>query len=320
MKIQSTSVCLLVVNFLSFTVLALEALEKEVSEVANTVKSGNSEKSDKLLRRGFKNWEERCLVNGGEQVLADYLSEQENLVYCMMEQFDVEEIQYEVETNKETGKLDEVFKKYCSSNVPAARECLSNFLSVSALCLEEDDQPGLNVTMAMVDSAIKFACHRDGDRIALFVSEEGVECVMANKDELFTCVKKSVPEIFSPYHHRRRNHNKMHFYVFQQENCRKGDAIIDCVEKSLLKCDDPTPSNLLHGMLKSMRDVTPCTTSSSFSINNLSLLTELCLLCFCCCLLYFSLRARDYDIKLNVRDLVTDMREMKQNYFLCHSQ
>ena len=54
----------------------------------------------------------------------------------------------------------------------------------------------------------------------VFVSEEGVECVMANKDELFTCVKKSVPEIFSPYHHRRRNHNKMHFYVFQQENCR----------------------------------------------------------------------------------------------------
>ena len=50
--------------------------------------------------------------------------------------------------------------------MPAARECLSNFLSVSALCLEEDDQPGLNVTMAMVDSAIQFACHRDGDRIA----------------------------------------------------------------------------------------------------------------------------------------------------------
>ena len=40
-------------------VLALEALEKEVSDVANTVMSGNSEKSDKLLRRGFKNWEER---------------------------------------------------------------------------------------------------------------------------------------------------------------------------------------------------------------------------------------------------------------------
>ena len=113
-------------------------------------KSGNSEKSDKLLRRGFKNWEERysnfylklkmlkpvensnfcrdrnkntnprynhnsgnpsdkkvgifqtflpppftkymlrCLVHGGRDVLDQYLAEQENLIYCMMELFDPE--------------------------------------------------------------------------------------------------------------------------------------------------------------------------------------------------------------------------------------
>merc|ERR1719336_421206 len=99
------------------------------------------------------------------------------------------------------------------------------------------------------------------------MSEEGVECVTKNKNQLITCVKKAVPEFFAPKYHRRKNINELHFYIFQQENCRKGDAIIDCVEKSLLKCDDPTPSNLLHGLLKSMRDVTPCTTSSGFSIN-----------------------------------------------------
>ena len=51
-------------------------------------------------------------------------------------------------------------------HVPAARECLVDFLSVSALCLPEEDRPGLNVTLAMVDSAIEFPCHNDGDRIA----------------------------------------------------------------------------------------------------------------------------------------------------------
>ena len=50
--------------------------------------------------------------------------------------------------------------------MPAARECLVDFLSVSALCLPEEDRPGLNVTLAMVDSAIEFTCHNDGDRIA----------------------------------------------------------------------------------------------------------------------------------------------------------
>ena len=32
----------------------------------------------------------RCLANGGEEVLNEYLVEQENLIYCMMTQFDLE--------------------------------------------------------------------------------------------------------------------------------------------------------------------------------------------------------------------------------------
>jgi len=252
---RTSALILLLVDVLCFTVLASEDSEKN---------GQRSEKSDKLLKRGFRNWEERCLLTGGEQVLDDYLYEQENLIYCILKQFDLEELQTEMASKKKTGDLDLVFKKYCRSHVPAARECLVDFLSVSALCLTEQDRPGLNVSLAMVDSAIEFICHNDGDRVALFISEEGVECVTAHKDEMLSCVKKSVPEAFSPMH-RRRNHNSMHFYVFQKENCRKGDAIIDCVEKTLLNCKDPTPSNLLHGLLQTMREVTPCSVSAATS-------------------------------------------------------
>jgi len=206
------------------------------------------------------------LAFGGQKVLEDFLSEQENLIFCMLQQFDIEELASAIETNRKTGDLDLVFKRYCSDHVPAARECLADFLSVSALCLPEESRAGLNVTLSMVDSAIQYACHRDGDRIALFVSEEGVQCVSANQETLMRCVKKSVPEMFSPYY-RRRNPNQMHFYVFQQENCRKVDAIIDCVERSLESCPDPAPSDLLHGMLTAMQSVTPCTASSSIKYN-----------------------------------------------------
>ena len=45
---------------------------------------------------------------------------------------------------------------------------------------------------------------------------------------------------------------------------RKGDAIIRCVEEALLsRCEDPTPSNLLHGLLTAMRTATPCSAVSS---------------------------------------------------------
>jgi len=252
MKMQHARVYILL-DVLCFAVLALD-LEQG---------GHNSEKSQKLLKRGFKNFPERCLANGGEEVLNEYLVEQENLIYCMMTQFDLEEMQGEIETKRKTSDLDLVFKKYCSDHVPAARECLASFLAASAPCLAEEERPGLNVTLDMVDSGLQFACHGDGDRIALFLSEGGVECVTANKKELLTCVKKSVPEAFSPVQ-RRRNANSMHFYVFQKENCRKGDAIIRCVEETLLsRCEDPTPSNLLHGLLTAMRTATPCSAVSS---------------------------------------------------------
>ena len=40
--------------------------------------------------------------------------------------------------------------------------------------------------------------------------------------------------------------------------CRKGEAIRNCVEKSLLSCNDPTPSNVVNSLLLSMRNATPC--------------------------------------------------------------
>jgi len=244
------------------------------------------EKSDKFhnkLEDGFKNWEERCLEIGGQETLDAYLQEQEELVYCAMEQFDLDELQREIEEKKKVGDLDEVFQKYCRDHVSAARKCLQNFLEVSQRCLREEDRPGLNVTLHMVDSAIDYTCHNSGDRVALFMSEQGVECVTTHKEEILACINQSVPEVFNSY----KLHNyKMHFYVFQQENCRKGDAIMQCVETSLMKCEDPTPSNLVHGLLKAMKDGTPCgaaaqgwhSGATSTSLAALLLLTPLGLL------------------------------------------
>ena len=61
---------------------------------------------------------------------------------------------------------------------------------------------------------------------------------------------------------------------------------MQCVETSLMKCEDPTPSNLVHGLLKAMKDGTPCgaaaqgwhSGATSTSLAALLLLTPLGLL------------------------------------------
>jgi len=211
------------------------------------------------LEDGARNWEERCLEIGGEDVLAEWQGEQENLIKCFLDNFDVETVQEEVEQNRLNGNMDEVFKKYCGSPVKRLRGCLQRFLTISHQCLHEKDRVGLNITLKMVDAAINFTCHKAGDRIALFMSTGGMDCVETHKDDILACLNRSIPGLFQ---NEAPSPSKMHFYVFQQENCRKGDAIMQCVEESLMHCEDPAPSNLVHSLLRSMKEETPCSTAA----------------------------------------------------------
>ena len=65
------------------------------------------------LEAGFDKWEDKCLRVGGQNALDQWLKAQENLVYCVMQNFDISAMQSEVEAKKKTGDLDLVFKKYC---------------------------------------------------------------------------------------------------------------------------------------------------------------------------------------------------------------
>lgn len=244
------------------------------------------DKEDRVNSRideGFQKWEDRCLEVGGQSALDDWLKAQEDLVYCVMENFDVEEIQNEIELKKETGDLDLVFKKYCGDPVKNTRPCIENFLEASRRCLRTEDRAGLNITLGMIDSAIDFMCHNSGDRIALFMSEDGMGCLLEHQESIMNCVNASVPDLFDI-----EQTNNMHLIVFSQDNCRKGDAIRHCIETSLLKCDDPTPSNVVNSMLLSMRKATPCrglsasyTAATATTLSTLGHITIVSLLLMC---------------------------------------
>ena len=55
----------------------------------------------------------RCLKYGGQKALDNWLKSQEDIIWCVMENFDVTNIKSEIEREKSQGNLDGVFKKYC---------------------------------------------------------------------------------------------------------------------------------------------------------------------------------------------------------------
>lgn len=65
------------------------------------------------LDEGLENWEQRCKRTGGQEALDNFLKAQEDLVFCVMQNFPVDKIQREIEQKKSTGDLDILFKKYC---------------------------------------------------------------------------------------------------------------------------------------------------------------------------------------------------------------
>ena len=50
---------------------------------------------------------------GGQVALDNWLAAQENLIFCVMQNFPVQEIKDKIEIKKQTGDLDLVFKEYC---------------------------------------------------------------------------------------------------------------------------------------------------------------------------------------------------------------
>ena len=78
--------------------------------------------------------------------------------------------------------------------------------------------------------------------VAVFLAEEGMECVKSRKEILVNCVEENVPEIFQ---WRGKLERLDDLIVFNAENCNKGEKIRTCVENALLSCRDPTPSNVI---------------------------------------------------------------------------
>ena len=89
--------------------------------------------------------------------------------------------------------------------------CLESFTLVSSSCLGPVEQAGLNTSLAMVERGLGFLCRHQGERLAIFISSGGRECVRGQWRHILHCVRLA---------NRLQSEARLHFYVFQKENCR----------------------------------------------------------------------------------------------------
>nr|CAH7742636.1 unnamed protein product [Callosobruchus chinensis] len=155
-----------------------------------------------------------------------------------------EKCQKELEKAKNTGSMDEVFGKYCK-RWPDIQACFQNATSFARQCMDTKEQDAFNRSLTILQELQEFVCFKDGDRLAMFVAEGGIECMDEQRQGVQDCLNKTLGA-------RLPDTDELDF-----------DTVRTCINAELEKCKDSTPANIVDAFFKFLKKQMPCSVGST---------------------------------------------------------
>ncbi|XP_036338482.1 27 kDa hemolymph protein-like [Rhagoletis pomonella] len=178
------------------------------------------------------------------------------LTTCVAGLANVTALQEEIASARPIGELDTVFNKYCDKT-PQAMQCLRDFNAKVQPCLSAKEKQQNVVLMRIATGLIDFMCSHGGDHIALFVAEEGPECLEANREAINACLNSSfherlpkdikVPDLFD-----------LPELVLEPGHCVDLERFQSCTIHHLEQCREITPANVAESVFKFIKNETSC--------------------------------------------------------------
>lgn len=90
----------------------------------------------------------------------------------------------------ETKTLYSFLKKYCPK-LHGIASCIGDYMDSFGQCVTGDDLKTLNATKYILQGVANFVCHRDGERVLLFLKEDGFGCFDEQKENIKSCVSST---------------------------------------------------------------------------------------------------------------------------------
>lgn len=178
------------------------------------------------------------------------------LGHCLNGLANLTELQIEMEEARPQGELDTVFHKYCQ-RAPKAEDCVREFVDKVKPCLSREEQRQKDVMMRIGSSLLGFACTRNGDQIALFVAEQGPECLEANKEAISHCMNKSFHQ-YMPKDGQVPDLMSQPELLFSPTHCVDLQSFEACVLHHLEQCAQITPANIVQSIFRFVKNETDC--------------------------------------------------------------
>ena len=223
-------------------------------------------------------FKQKCEKNGGAGAFENAERAKDEITECLKNFVNIAKLQEEMERYKPTGDLDLVFKNYCRKT-PALKKCVSNFTVAIEPCLDPKEKENKKVIQNITDSLLNFVCFKEGDRIALFISANGPECLQSKQQEIQHCVNTtfgSYLPALNPNNGSLAGLDSLPPLVFGTKECTDITTVQSCVVNKLEECSDPTPANIVDSIFNFILRVTPCkdllTSRSGASTSTVNLL------------------------------------------------
>ncbi|XP_076299993.1 27 kDa hemolymph protein-like [Lasioglossum baleicum] len=206
-------------------------------------------------------FKQKCEKNGGEGAFEKATKAKDKVEECIKSFVNLTQLESEMEKYKPTGDLDVVFRRYCSKT-PKLKKCVSDFTDATEPCLEASEKETKKTLLNITDSLLNFVCFKEGDRIALFISANGPECLQSKQQEIENCINATFGKYIPPMD--ANNGSLMgldrinHLLVLGNKECGDISTVQACIVNDLEKCSDPTPANIVDSIFNFILRATPC--------------------------------------------------------------
>lgn len=202
-------------------------------------------------------FKKKCEKNGHPEAFDNIQANALFFISCMGSLIDMDTLLEEIDDATPTGRVDEVFKKYCNKT-PQFKKCFHDMTESIKPCFSVQEQKNFKTVYNITDQLIEFVCYKEGDRIALFVAEGGKECFQQKQDGMLNCFN----EVFQlPTSDQLQNFTDIDSFFnleFKEKQCNQMTSLQKCVVGVLETCEKPTTANIIESLFNFIRKSTPC--------------------------------------------------------------
>ncbi|XP_038210246.1 27 kDa hemolymph protein-like isoform X2 [Zerene cesonia] len=252
-------------QYLTFAVIIglaqCQSTEPSLSDAINSLPPELQGKVDQAQIEAIRNkstevFKEKCDTNGGPNAFDNAEAAFKEFSTCVTALVDPSKLQEEIETAKPNGQVDEVFKRYCDKT-PDFKNCFQNMTDAVEPCLTAEERGNIKTVHNITEQLAEFICFKEGDRIALFISENGPECIQEKQEEIQQCFNTTLGSGFN-INAGSFTADNIPKIVFGEKECKQYTELQKCVVTSLETCSAPTSANIVESLFKFVLKGTPC--------------------------------------------------------------